>query len=171
LARGPILLRPASLVKTAASPAVFMVDGSSNLQFLSDFAIASAAGITGFATVTDGQLAGYSQGLTPVGYSYSCGGSQYIAAGGSLHQLSPSLVSAFSLAVTTASASTCSQIAFGKPASAFIRLQTGAIFQVSGGQRHPIVSMSRYLQLDPTGTAYLNVDDRFASLLPVGAAA
>jgi len=171
LARGPILLRPASLVKTAASPAVFMVDGSSNLQFLSDFAIASAAGITGFATVTDGQLAGYSQGLTPVGYSYSCGGSQYIAAGGSLHQLSPSLVSAFSLAVTTASASTCSQIAFGKPASAFIRLQTGAIFQVSGGQRHPIVSMSRYLQLDPTGTAYLNVDDRFASLLPFGAAA
>lgn len=171
LARGPIVLQPASLVKTASSPAVFMVDGPSNLQFLSDFAIASAAGITGFATVTDGQLTGYSQGPTPVGYSYSCGGFQYIAAGGSLHQLSASLVSAFSLAVTTASASTCSQLAFGKPASAFIRLQTGAIFEVSGGQRHSIASMSRYLQLDPTGTAYLNVDDRFASLLPVGAAA
>lgn len=168
LAKGPILFQPASLVKTASSPAVFLIDGSSNLQFLSDFAITNAVGITGFSTVADGQLAGYSQGAAPVRYLYSCGGSQYLAAEGSLHPMSPALVSAYSLAATTTSTSTCSQITQGKAASAFIRLSTGAVYQVSDAQRHLVTSMSRYLQLDPTGTTYLNVDDRFASLLPIG---
>lgn len=165
---GPLLLRPASLVKTPSSPAVFLVDGSANLQFLSDFAITSAAGITGYTTVATGQLAGYSQGATPVSYLYSCNGAEYLAAEGSLHQMSAALASAYSLAATTTTASTCSQISTGKAATEFIRLASGAIYQVASAQRHPITSMARYLQLDPTGSAYLNVDDRFASLLPVG---
>lgn len=170
LSQGMTMLQPGSLVKNVSSPAVFLIDGMNSILFVGDFAMTSAAGVEGYTTVSDGLLAGYRE-IGSVGYVYRCNGIDMLAASGSLHAMSAVVASAFGIAAIPAEATTCSMFPKGGAESQFIRTPNGAIFQIAGGQRHPIASMARYLQLDATGSNYINVDDGLLGLLPAGSPA
>ena len=55
----------------------------------------------------------------------------------------------------------------GIDATAFIRTPNGSIYYLSGGQKHPISSMTRYNQLS-NGQPWLKAENpRFPNLIPV----
>jgi hypothetical protein len=170
-AMGLALLEPGTLVKTAGSAAVYLIDGASSRIPLPSFAISSAMAIEGYATIPDNQMATYGVASSVLGYVVQCGTTQYLAAGGSLHAMNATLVGQFRLPSVALSPATCSTVPVGAAAQQFIRVPSGSIYQVVNGQKKPIASMARFLQLDPTGAAFTNVDAGLAALLPTGSAA
>lgn len=171
LAQGHLLLPPGSLVKAASSPAVYLVDGMGARFFLPSFDIASAAGIVGYSTVPDSELAAYASQAPALGYFVACGATRYLSAGGSIHALSDTFAAAFGVTPVRLDASTCWTLARGVAARPFIRTADGAVYLVSAGQKHLVVSMARFGELDPTVSNYLNVDSGLAASIPSGALA
>jgi len=166
--RGETVLLPARLVKTADSNAVYMLDGIDTKRPLSSFDLSSAAGVTGYSTISAAQLGAYSATGAPVSYGYDCNGAKYVAAGGSVHLVSADLVSSYPITFAATQASTCSVLKVGVPADRFIRVSSGGIFLLSRGQKLPVSSMQRYTELGGTGSSYLDVDRGLADLIPTG---
>lgn len=163
------VLAPGSLVKTTSDRAVYLVDGFSTTVRLQSFAPSDALGVKSVVVVPDGGLAAYTPSSSSLGFVHLCEGTTFFAAGGSLHEITAALADEYRLTGDARDATTCEQFAVGRPATPFIRVSTtGAIFQVVDGQRRPVTSLARFLQLDPTGQNFINVDPSFAALLPVG---
>jgi hypothetical protein len=172
LPKGQPILPPGSLVKSSDNPRVYLVDGLDKRLPLQSFDQATAAGISGYQTVAPEVLAlGYPTVGVPVGYGLACGATNYVAAGGALHLVRPELLNSYPIAFTPYAASTCAALRVGAPADRFIRVPTGAIYMLDAGTKRPISSMTRFAELGGTSLNYLNVDVRFAALLPVGPAA
>jgi hypothetical protein len=168
---GVALLTPGTLVKSATAHEVYLIDGAGSRVGLPNFAISSAMGIEGYAIASDAQIASYAVAPSLLGYAVTCGTTQYLAAGGSLHALNGSMAANYNLTAIALTPATCSTVAVGAEAQPFLRTSNGSIYQVVNGQKRPVTSMARFLQLDPTGSKYTNVDAGLASLLPTGAAA
>jgi hypothetical protein len=65
---------------------------------------------------------------------------------------------------------TCAQARVGSPATDFIRLSTGKIYQLVDGQKRPVGSLARWSEING-GQTWLSVVPEFANLIPTGPAA
>jgi len=165
LPKGTDVLRNASLVVGTGS-AVYFIDGSTRV-FVGSFDVPAAAGVTGYARVSDASIAAYQLSEGTLGYAYSCAGAISFAAGGSLHAVSASLADRYRLTPRSTDPATCARLAVGKPATAFIRVPSGAIYYMDAGVKRPIASLDRFMQLGGQ-SGYVDVDYGFAASLPDG---
>jgi hypothetical protein len=103
-----------------------------------------------------------------LGFGLACGSTRYVAAGRKVHAAqNPAL---YPLTWVPLDPTACAQLKVGTPAGSFIRTPDGKIYQLVGGQKRPIPSWDRYLQLN-AGAGYLDVVPELAALIPTGAAA
>ncbi len=170
LPKGPIVLTPGLTARSATNPSVYLVNGLTNKIPMASFDPAVAAGFTQFAYAADDALNGYPTSTNLLGFGLICGTQKYVSAGGGIHAVSSSLVAQYPFAYLQLDSSLCGVTKKGIDATAFIRTPDGAIYYLTGGQKHHIPSMARFTQLS-AGQPYLDVLPSFAAGIPTGASA
>jgi hypothetical protein len=140
---GADILGPTSLVKTATSPVIYMVDGFSKLIPIATFATAADLGISqSYSIITQGTFAGYTVASGTLSSFVSCGSQSYAASGGKLWPTSAAAVTG--LTVTPLDPATCSSLQMSSTAiqgSLFIKTASNAtVYFVSGGTRRGLIS-------------------------------
>lgn len=168
--KGPVALTSNTLVLSTNSATVYLINGVTNKIALSNFAFANEAGITGYSFTTQARLDAYPTSATLLGFGLTCGSTNYVSAGGSVHTLDPALKALYPFGFVALDTYTCQLLKVGSPATAFIRTPDGSIFWLDGGKKRPIPSMQRFAQLSQ-GAGYLDVHPLFAAAIPTGPAA
>ncbi|MFF1571801.1 hypothetical protein ACFVWR_03580 [Leifsonia sp. NPDC058292] len=168
--KGPVALTSNTLVLSTNSATVYLVNGVTNKIALSNFAFANEAGITGYSFTTQARLDAYPTSTTLLGFGLTCGTTDYVSAGGSVHKLDPSLKALYPFTFVPLDSYTCQLLKVGAPATKFIRTADGSIYWLDGGKKRPISSMQRFQELSQ-GATYLNVHALFGSAIPTGPAA
>jgi hypothetical protein len=146
---------------------VYLVDGLSSKIFLPSFAIATAAGFSGVSYVDEARLDAYPRQADPLGWGYQCEDQSYIAAGGSLHPVSAELAGQVPVTYVDMSAELCSTMQKGTAMSQFIRVPSGAIYQVEDGTKRVVSSWGRWLEISE-GASWVNVQFEFGALFEDG---
>ncbi|NEN07009.1 hypothetical protein G3T36_14180 [Diaminobutyricibacter tongyongensis] len=170
LPKGPVALTAGSLVRTPTNATVYLVNGVTSKIALSDFVFTTEAGITAWTMTTQARLDAYPLAPTLMGFGVACGTQNYVSAGGALHGVSKELQPAFPFTYVPLDQFTCALLKVASPATAFIRVPDGSIYFLEAGQKRPITSMARFVQLSQ-GKPYLNVVAKFAAAIPTGPAA
>lgn len=168
--KGPVALTSNTLVLSTNSATVYLINGVTNKIALSNFAFANEAGITGYSFTTQARLDAYPTSATLLGFGLTCGSTDYVSAGGSVHKVDPGIKALYPFAFVALDSYTCQLLKVTTPATAFIRTPDGSIFWLDGGTKRPIGSMQRFAELSK-GAAYLDVHPLFASTIPTGPAA
>lgn len=168
---GATILAPSSLVRSATNGTIYLIDGLSGKIPLSSFDPATEMGVTGYTTVSQGSLDSYTTSASVLGYGITCGGKNYLAASGQLHEVAAADAARYPLAYLPLSDLSCAQLVKGTAAGAFVRSPNGSIYLVENGQKRPVTSMARYAALGGTPNGWLSVSDGFATLFPVGTVA
>jgi hypothetical protein len=168
---GLVALTAGSLVKSPGSATIYVINGLTNKIPVSNFIMTNAAGITGYATFDEGLIQAYPSTPTNLGFGYTCGTTNYVAAGGSIHPITAAFLSRFPITFIALDSYTCAVMKIGSQATQFIRLSDGSIYWLDPtGVKMPITSMQRYNSLNGPNVGYLQVDDLFANLIPTGPA-
>jgi hypothetical protein len=102
---GNPMLGVATLVKSASSPQIYMIDGLSSKIPVSSFATASELGVNGWSVQADATLNAYTTASSPLSITLTCGTTSYVGASGSLTAIANPGISG--LPVTTVSQITC----------------------------------------------------------------
>lgn len=106
--------RAGSLVKTANSSSIYLVDGAHNLVFLASFASATDAGFsTMYSVVPDAVVTSRSIDPKPLSNVLQCGTDFYLASKGNIWKIAPDVV--VGIRVTALSSSTCDPLTLGDP--------------------------------------------------------
>lgn len=168
LPKGPVVLQSGTLARTTGSATVYFINGVTNKIPLSSFDYTSSAGFTGFSYAPDAQLNAYPTSSTLFGYGITCGTTNYVGAGGSLHAISSALAPLFPLTFVQLDPFACQDATIGAPATSFIRTPDGTIYQLSGGKKLHVLTMARLAQLGGSTGGWLNVSTMFAALYPTG---
>ncbi len=135
-------LRTNTLVKTAASPTVYFVDGSSGLIPITSFDIAAQYGVTGYTTVSPNALVGRTVAPAALTTRATCDSTSYLASRGTLTRLAPG---AFGMTTTALSAAACAALPVSTAAPVarlYVRSPDGVISRVIDGMRRPAASMA-----------------------------
>ncbi len=141
---GRELLGPGRLVKTAASPVVYMVDGLNRKVPIDSFDLAAEFGAIGYTTVPGSVLGAYTSAPANLTLAVTCRSSTYLGGGGSLWTLSSG--STFGLRPTALDGRTCG--AFRESAepvgnALFVRNPaTGAVYNVADGRKAYMATMA-----------------------------
>ncbi|AGW40710.1 lysozyme [Leifsonia xyli subsp. cynodontis DSM 46306] len=170
LPSGPVALDPATLVRSPGNATVYLVNGVTSKIPFSTFDPATEAGFTKFSFTSDARLNAYPTSPDLLSFGLQCGSQRYVSAGGSVHALSSTTSSLYPLAFAPLDAFTCAIVPKGIDATAFVRTPDGSIYFLSGGKKHPITSLERFVQLSQ-GQPYLDVVNAFAAAIPTGAPA
>ncbi|MEY9952307.1 S1 family peptidase [Leifsonia sp. EB34] len=164
---GPTALTSGTLVRSPADATVYLVNGLTNKIPFSSFDIPTSIGINGFGVVDSAVLAGYPTAGAAMGYGITCGGTDYVAAAGTLRALDASTKPLYPLVYTPLDSYTCALLSIGSPATKFIRTPNGSIFLLDSGKKLPIASMARFSQLGGS-VGYVNVTAGLAATIPTG---
>ncbi|WP_229051817.1 hypothetical protein [Aeromicrobium sp. Leaf350] len=144
--KAPTLFAPATLVRDAASPQVYLTDGTNTLLPVADFAATTELGRASstLQTVTAADLTGYRPAGTKVETAVTCGGSTYVAGTGTLHRLANP--AAAGLPTVALQPQTCAQLALGgrAVASGLLVKKAGdaTVYSVEQGVRRAVLSWS-----------------------------
>lgn len=168
--KGPVALTSNTLVRSPESATVYLVNGVTNKIAMSNFAFANEAGITQFSFTTQARLNAYPAATTLLGFGLTCGTTDYVAAGGAVHRVDPSMKALYPFNYVPLDNYTCQLLKVGAPATSFIRTPDGSIYYLAAGQKRPISSMQRFQELSQ-GAGYLDVHPLFAGAIPTGPAA
>jgi len=168
--KGSPTLAPGLMYRTAGDPGIYIVDGASNRLHVGSFEYTTAAGFLGWSYANQAELDTYA--VTPGGYStfgVVCNGAKYVAAGGSLHAVSEEKAGLFPFTWTPLAAETCGRTTIGSPATDFIRVDSGEIYLLSGGQK--LYISAQRLGAVMGANTWLQVPNGFAAAIPNGPAA
>ncbi len=169
-AKGPVALTSGSLVRSPQNATVYLVNGVTNRVPFSSFDFPLAAGFTSFTYTTEERLQAYPPASQLLGYGLTCGTTSYIAGGGAVHVVSADLAPLYPFTYVALDGFTCAKLTVGAPATSFIRVDSGTIYKLSGGQKLPVLSMSRFAEIS-SGATWTNVPNNFAGLYPLGPSA
>ncbi|MBW8871453.1 MAG: hypothetical protein JF618_04540 [Leifsonia sp.] len=168
--KGPVALTTNTLVRSASDATVYLINGVTSKVAMSNFAYATEAGITAFSYTTQARIDAYPRASTLLGFGLTCGTTDYVSAGGSVHKLDPTLKALYPFSYVPLDTYTCRLLKAGAPATSFIRTPDGSIYLLDGGKKRPIGSIQRFQELSK-GAGYLNVHPLFAAAIPTGPAA
>lgn len=168
---GGTILAPSSLVRSASNGTIYLIDGLTGKIPLSSFDPATEMGVTGYSTVSQASLDGYTTSNSVLGYGVTCGGRNYVAAAGQLHEVTAAMANRYPFTFLPLTDLSCAQLGIGTAAGSFIRTENGSIFLLENGQKRPVTSMARYAALGGTPDGYLSVSSAFAVLFTTGALA
>lgn len=169
-------LAPATLVKTADDPTIYVVDGLSTAVPLPSFAVSDALGIRGYSVVAAATLGGYTKAAQPLNSIVACGPWRGIGSGGRLNLVANTVFDPSGSPHTPLDVSTClalpraAGVAYGP---IFARSQSDpTLYVVQGGQKLPVATMDRAFAL-AAGQPFLVgiVNQAQLAALPTGPAA
>lgn len=169
--QGNVALTTGSLVRSPGDATIWLINGVTSRIPVSSFEMTKAAGITAWEVFPQDRIDAYPPEPKVLGFGLGCGGNSYVTAGGSLHLIPKTLVGLYPIEFIALDTFTCRIMKIGSPATRFIRTPDGSIYYLSGGQKLPISSMSRFAQLGGLEAGYLTVAGRMASLIPTGPSA
>jgi hypothetical protein len=169
LPKGAVALTSNTLVRSPDEATVYLVNGVTNKIAMSNFAYANEAGITGYSYTTQARLDAYPRAKDLLGMGLTCGTTNYVSAGGSVHPVSAALLPQYPFTYVPLDKFTCALLKVGAPATPFIRTPDGTIYYLNAGQKHPIGSMTTYQKLS-NGQSWLDVVPLFANPIPTGPA-
>ncbi|HEV7567561.1 MAG TPA: hypothetical protein VGO31_16560 [Microbacteriaceae bacterium] len=167
LPQGAVALVAGSLVRSATDATVYLINGVTNRIPFSNFDMPVEAGFKNLTFAPSAQLSAYPTASTSLGFGISCGTKNYIAAGGSLHEVTAALAPLYPFTYMSLDQFACQNTTIGTPATSFIRTADGSIYYLSGGQKLPITSMARLEALGGS-VGWLNVVNSFAAAIPTG---
>ena len=170
MTQGPVALQSGTLVRSPQNATVYFMNGVTDRVAFSSFVFPMEAGFTSLVFADEGRLQAYPVDAKLLGFGLSCGTTNYVAAGGQVHVVDPSLQALYPFTNVALDPFVCAQLKIGAPAGSFIRTADGSIYQLLGGQKRPISTMARYAQLAGT-QAWMNVATEFGAAIPTGAAA
>lgn len=175
LPTGADVLPPASLVKTASGPAVFLSDGLGGLVHLASFDTASDLGIPlALRTVADEVVSGSTIAAAPLAQVLRCGAGGELALGGSggLSRVPAALVAG--LPVTELPASTCAVLPRTTPMNRALLVKSRVdpvIWSVdAGGVKHAVRDGAALARTtSPDAPVWVTVSTGFLQSRPTGA--
>lgn len=165
--QGPVTITSGRLVRSPGNATVWLVDGVSSKIPLTSFIEAAEAGFYGFIYAGQSRIDAYPSQAKPLSYGIVCGNKNYVAAGGSIHEVSADLLPEYPFHYTPFDLYTCGRLKIGAPATSLIRTPNGTIYYLADGAKHWISSMAQIDAVAP-GQAWLNVRAEFANLIPSG---
>lgn len=163
------LLAPLSLVKSASSPTVYLVDGTSSRIPVPSFALASEYGAKGYTTVPDSVLAPYTVSSQALSVAGRCPTGTVVVGQGVLHRwTNPG--DAGGIPTTTLSADTCSRLpsAGAVDGRLFVRGVTSPdVYLVAAGKKKAVATWSSLLALaGGTAPTIVTLSDADVAALP-----
>jgi hypothetical protein len=169
--QGPDLLGPGLLVRSAAAPMIYFVDGPSTMIPITTFGIAAEFGSTGYRVVSDATLAAYTPAPAPLTVAVTCGSEAFLAGGGSLWLiadgdtggLSTTTLSPVGCAALPRSSSTITGELFVRSSS------TGSIYWITGGQRRFVPSGARLVEINGSAPLiWVPMSESTVASIPIG---
>jgi hypothetical protein len=158
---------PGSLVKTPNSNTVYMVKDINNLMTVPNFIYPLEYGLSlNVRTIASNYTV-----LGAVENKIQCGGSDFITTNGGTYYVSPSMMTnyGFSSNEFIDVGGVCNTLYYTpQPLSEFIRIVNGTIYDVTGGQKHPIAGLGIYQAHGGNSGNTIQVSDFFASTIPTG---
>jgi hypothetical protein len=168
---GAPYLAPASLVRSAGNPTIYLVDGADRMVAVASFATTAALGVNSWSPASDASIAKYTS-TTTLTRLVTCNGASYFAAGGRLNALSGTGATGFP--ATELSGGTCSTLPQGGAPLSRVFVKTAndsTVFFVEAGTRRPISSWNRAVELNGGPAVTVLVDSpNGLSDVPVGPA-
>lgn len=164
--KGAMAISPGVMYRTADNPQIFLIDGLGDKIAVRSFDYTAAAGFTSWTFATGALLDSYPVNPGSLAFGLRCGTTNYVSAGGQLRSLTASTQALFPFTFLQLDPLTCAQTTVSAPAIDFIRTGDGSIYQLDAGQKHH-VSAATFAQLN-AGKGWMQVSDRFASLIPSG---
>ncbi|OUE31656.1 hypothetical protein BFL35_04215 [Clavibacter michiganensis] len=173
-ATGHVALEPGTLVKSASSADVYVVDGLNRKVGVPDFAVTRELGFgQAYSTVQQRTLDGYTRSPSNLSLAVRCGSTTYLATQGRIVALADP--ASTGLPVTDLVPTTCRTLdATGGTVSGAVLVKGSAdpsVYVLQGGQARPIASWARLVAL--AGTSSPTITEMGAAALariPVGAA-
>jgi hypothetical protein len=154
-------------VRTSSNPRIYYIDGLTQALPLSSFDISRAAGVFGYTTVAESDLAGYPASSEHFGYGMRCDGVGYVAANGTIHEVAADDESRWPIRFVDLDRYTCATLSRGTAMGQFIRAPHGGIYLLEDGVKKPISSWTRWLELSD-GASWVNIDSRLSASIPTG---
>jgi len=170
LPKGVVALTSGTMVRSPQDATVYLINGVTNKIPFSSFDFPIEAGVTAFSFASQERLNAYPMSEALLYYGLTCGATNYVAAGGSLHKLTPQTAPLYPFSFVALDAFTCQKLAYGADAGQFIRTPDGTIYHLVAGQKRPIMSLARWAELSG-GATWLSVKQSFAGAIPTGPAA
>lgn len=168
---GPVALKGGNLYRSPDDATVFLINGLRNKIPFAKFDFPFEAGFNEFSFTSQERVDAYPYSGSLLTYGLKCSNNYYVTAGGSAHLVVAGQENLFPFQFVELDSFMCNRLKVGASATKFIRTPEGSIYYLSGGQKLPVGSMARYLQLGPDSNGYMNVSNRFADMIPTGPAA
>lgn len=161
---GNIIVGAGRLVKTPSNATVYMTDGYDKLVPMSSFDPSKDLGIKdGIRTIGDAILSKYAVDPIVLTSYVSCNGTNYMAMGGVLYQMSIEGQIARVL-----QSQTCNVLTKKTALPRFVRSPDGTIYELKDGKAHPIASMTTFTNLSASGGVLVTISQSGILLLPKG---
>ncbi|WP_448809354.1 hypothetical protein [Agromyces bauzanensis] len=165
---GPLALAPGWMYRSDADPTVYIIDGLTGKITLTSFLYSGSVGFANLRFTDAAALGAQQTASAPLSFGVVCGGASFVGVEGRIRPLDASQVPLYPIPYQTLDPATCRQLSPGDPASNFIRTSNGTIYQLLGGEKRPISTMERYLQLSTGQRPWMQVHDALAALIPTG---
>jgi hypothetical protein len=168
---GAPYLAPASLVRSAGNPMIYLIDGADRMVSVASFATTAALGVRSWSQASDASIAKYTP-TTTLTRLVTCKGASYFAAGGRLNALSGTGGTGYT--ATELTGGTCSALPQGGApvARVFVKAANNAtVFVIEAGTRRPVSSWNRLVELNggPAVRVLVDAPNGLADI-PVGPA-
>jgi hypothetical protein len=156
-----------TLVKTANSPTVYLVQDVNNLIPISNFIYPQEMGLNlGVKTIASSYTV-----LGGIENKIKCGGVNYLVTNGKAYPVTDTMMTnyGFNSSAFVDVGLLCSNLSLSSQnLDEFIRVSNGTIYDVTGGQKHPIAGLGVYQTHGGNGGNTIQVSDFFASTIPDG---
>ncbi len=171
MSTGTTMYAPGSLVKTANSATVYVVKDSSNLFTISSFVYPQELGLPlNVRTMSNSDLSSYTVG-SGVQDKILCGSNYYVGSGGQVFNIASGSLATygFNAGDFVNGGNMCNALQVNSQTlGSFIRVSSGTIYMISGGQKQAFTNFNAYIAHGGTGSNTVQVSDYFASLIPSG---
>lgn len=167
---------PGALIKSSNNATVYVVNGLLSKTPLSSFQISRDIGLSGVRVVNTQSLNAHTTDSTVLGNFIECDSKDYLANRGTLYEIDAGSVTKFGYGSITAQAWDalgCRNLNISSTAlSSFDFLKGGSsntIYYLDNGEKRPVGSISKYIELGADGTNLLVASDRVLNTVPTGA--
>lgn len=163
-------IAPATMIKSAASPRVYITDGAAGqLRYVPSVEIMTALDLTETRSFAQATIDAFPLGSGGITDRIKCGVDYYVGSQGILKRMSPSQLTQYGISdsdfVPLADV-TCNRFMKRGDMGSFIRTNDGVIYQVAGGKKTRIYSYQTYTSLGGNTSNTVQVTYNFAQTVP-----
>jgi hypothetical protein len=170
LPAGPVQVSPGTLVKSPDSGTVYLVTTLDQKVTLNSFAVTTELGISGHTTLARTHVDAYALAPGTVRTAVTCGSQTYLGLSGTLYRASADMVARYRLDPLVVDPVLCARAKVSAtPLDRFLREPNGTIYLVEDGQKRPIASYGRYVEVGGTSANTIGVTAVTAARFPTGA--